>query len=104
MDPTEVEAVLAGHPDVIEACVIGIPDDVWGEVVTAFVVGRGEELDRRLDEWARERLSGPRRPRRWRILSALPRTATGKVDWIRLASLDGLEAASPHPNSSEAGE
>jgi len=104
VDPAEVEAVLARHPDVREACVMGTPDDVWGEVVTAFVVGRGEGLDRRLQHWAGEHLSGPRKPRSWRFLPALPRTSTGKVDRGRLASLSDLHIPSPPHNPNEAGE
>ncbi|HLB22419.1 MAG TPA: AMP-binding protein [Solirubrobacteraceae bacterium] len=48
--PSEVEAVLEAHPDVIEAAVVGLPDEQWGEAVTAIVVTRqggapdGEEL------------------------------------------------------------
>ncbi len=46
--PSEVEAVLEAHPDVLEAAVVGRPDEVWGEAVTAIVVlrGAGEALRR----------------------------------------------------------
>ncbi len=80
VDPAEIEAVLAGHPDVREAVVLGLPDEVFGEIVAAVVVGEGGDLAARLAVWARARLSGPRAPRRWAALDRLPRTSTGKVD------------------------
>ena len=42
--PAEVEAVLVAHPDVAEVAVIGVPDDEYGEIVTAVVVPDGERL------------------------------------------------------------
>ena len=76
--------MLAAHPEVGEAAVIGVPDDRWGQVVVAIVAGEDPDLPARLDPWCRERLSGPRLPRRWEMLDRLPRTATGKVDRARL--------------------
>ncbi len=87
VDPAQVEAVLATHPEVAEAAVIGVPDDRWGQVVVAVVAGEDPDLPARLDPWCRERLSGPRLPRRWETLDHLPRTATGKVDRARLRAL-----------------
>lgn len=87
VDPTQVEAVLAAHPEVGEAAVIGLPDERWGQVVVAVVAGDDPGLPARLDPWCRERLSGPRLPRRWEMLHRLPRTATGKVDRARLREL-----------------
>ena len=84
VDPAQVEAVLHAHPDVGEAAVIGLPDGRWGQVVVAVVAGEDPDLPARLDPWCRERLSGPRVPRRWEVLDRLPRTATGKVDRAKL--------------------
>lgn len=86
VDPVGVEAVLARHPGVREVCVVGTPDPVWGEVVTAVVVPGEGPVDGAppLEAWARERLRGARRPRRWCFVEALPRTATGKVDRARI--------------------
>jgi acyl-CoA synthetase (AMP-forming)/AMP-acid ligase II len=83
VNPQEVEAVLVAHPAVREACVVGTPDDVWGEIVTAVIVPTLHEPEG-LREWAAERLTGARRPRRWVMVEALPRTATGKVDRARV--------------------
>ncbi len=87
VDPVQVEGVLAAHPEVREVAVIGVPDDRWGQVVAAVVAGEDPDLPARLDPWCRERLSGPRVPRRWKVLDRLPRTATGKVDRARLGTL-----------------
>ena len=78
---TEVEAVLYEHPDVLEAAAYGEPDETWGEVVCAAVVPRdGVQLTAdALDAFCRERLAGFKRPRRVRILDALPRTGSGKI-------------------------
>ncbi len=87
VDPVQVEAVLAAHPEVGEAAVIGVPDRTWGEIVAAVVAGEDPGLPDRLDSWCRERMSGPRVPRRWEMMVRLPRTATGKVDRARLRAL-----------------
>jgi acyl-CoA synthetase (AMP-forming)/AMP-acid ligase II len=79
--PGEVEEVLAQHPEVAEVAVFGLPDERWGEVVTAAVVGRSDEpppTDALLD-FARQRLAGYKLPRRVETVSELPKTATGKV-------------------------
>jgi acyl-CoA synthetase (AMP-forming)/AMP-acid ligase II len=77
--PSEVEAVLAGHPAVADVVVIGIPDPRWGETVRAVVVGRpgldtGELLD-----WARGQPAGFKCPTSVTVAGELPRNATGKV-------------------------
>jgi fatty-acyl-CoA synthase len=79
--PAEVEGVLDAHPDVAEAAVVGVEDPEWGERVRAFVarrpgsaVGEGE-----LKAWCRERLAGPKVPRDFVFIEALPRNPTGKV-------------------------
>jgi fatty-acyl-CoA synthase len=79
--PAEVEGVLEQHPDIAEVAVVGLPDPEWGERVTAFVVRRrGSHVDEgALRAWTRERLAGPKVPREFRFLEALPRNPTGKV-------------------------
>lgn len=82
--PAEVEAVLASHPAVAEAAVVGRLDAAWGEVPVAAVVLRpGAGLDGLL-EWARGRLAGFKLPAEVVAVSALPRTAAEKVDRVAL--------------------
>jgi acyl-CoA synthetase (AMP-forming)/AMP-acid ligase II len=79
--PAEVEGVLEQHPDVAEVAVVGVPDREWGERVRAFVVRKaGSSVDEGdLKIFARERLAGPKVPRDFVFLEALPRNPTGKV-------------------------
>jgi acyl-CoA synthetase (AMP-forming)/AMP-acid ligase II len=78
---TDVEAVLYEHPLVLEAAVVGVPHDVLGEDIAAFVVptgGRRLDLDE-LDRHCRDRLADYKCPRHYTVLDALPRNPTGKV-------------------------
>lgn len=79
--PAEVERVLSEHPEVADVAVIGVPDDTWGEAVTAVVVRASDaKLDEAaLIEWARPRLAGFRRPRRVEFVGGLPRNPSGKI-------------------------
>ena len=81
VSPTEVEAALAHHPDVHDVCVVGVPDDEWGELVVAFVVprvGARPPSIEALRAFGREMLSGPKLPRAARAVDVIPRTASGK--------------------------
>lgn len=77
----EVERVLGAHPGVADVAVVGIPDDLWGEVVAAVVVPvAGSALDETtLEAHCRAALAGYKVPRRWVHADSLPRNAYGKV-------------------------
>jgi acyl-CoA synthetase (AMP-forming)/AMP-acid ligase II len=77
----EVEAVLSSSDAVLEAAVVGLPHDDWGELVAAFVVPRpGAALTATdVDALARSRLSGYKCPRRIEIVPDLPKNASGKI-------------------------
>jgi long-chain acyl-CoA synthetase len=75
----EVERVLMEHPDVIDVAVVGLPDELWGEVVTAVVVTRSELDPAALEDHCRRVLAGYKIPRRWVQAESLPRNAYGKV-------------------------
>jgi acyl-CoA synthetase (AMP-forming)/AMP-acid ligase II len=77
----DVEAVLLAHRAVLEAAVVGVPHDVLGEDVAAFVAlrpGEGLSIDE-LREFAAERLAGYKVPRQITLVAELPRNAGGKV-------------------------
>jgi long-chain acyl-CoA synthetase len=80
--PKEIEDVLASDPSVLEAAVIGVPDDTWGEVVVAFVQPRpGSTIDvEELKQRCARSLSGYKRPQTIHVLEALPKNAVGKLD------------------------
>ena len=80
--PKEIEDVLAGDPAVLEAAVIGVPDEKWGEVVVAFVQARpGATVDvAALKARCRGHLSGYKRPTAIHVLETLPKSAVGKLD------------------------
>jgi acyl-CoA synthetase (AMP-forming)/AMP-acid ligase II len=81
--PSEVEAVIGSHPAISDVAVIGLPDDKWGERVTAAVVRRdGAGVDEAvLTEWCRDKLAGYKRPRSIIFITPdqMPRNATGKI-------------------------
>lgn len=79
--PSDLEAVLARHPDVGEAAVVGVPSKKWGETPVAFVVAReGRVVEpEALREWANARLGATQRIAAVEVVDALPRSAIGKV-------------------------
>jgi fatty-acyl-CoA synthase len=79
--PGEVEDLLAGHPDVAEVAVVGVPDDEFGQALAAFVVRRpGADVSAEaIRAHVRASLARYKVPRRVQFLAELPRTATGKV-------------------------
>jgi fatty-acyl-CoA synthase len=82
----EVEDAVFQHPDVTEVAVIGIPDEKWGELVTALVV-KSEGSDLSADDviaWTRTKLAGYKCPKRVEFRDALDRTATGKLQKFKL--------------------
>ncbi|WP_232676218.1 AMP-binding protein [Nocardioides sp. R-C-SC26] len=77
----EVERVIAGHPDVAEVAVIGVPDDRWDEVPKAFVIARsGSGLDAEaVREYCRAHLARFKVPAHVDVVDSLPRNDSGKV-------------------------
>jgi fatty-acyl-CoA synthase len=86
----EVEVALVAHPAVVEAAVIGVPDERWGEIVKAFVVLRAGDnvTGAELQEFARERLARYKIPKLIEFTSDLPKTSTGKVQKFVLRARD----------------
>jgi long-chain acyl-CoA synthetase len=77
--PAEVESVLVRHPNVAEVAVIGVPDEEYGEVVTAIVVTEGAVTPEAIMTFAREHLVAYKSPRRVEIVAELPRDPMGKI-------------------------
>jgi acyl-CoA synthetase (AMP-forming)/AMP-acid ligase II len=78
--PREVEDVLSAHPTVAQVAVVGLPDDVWGEAVTAFVVlhdGAGED-EGALIAHAHAHLAGYKAPKAVRYVETIPLSPVGK--------------------------
>lgn len=79
--PAEIEDVLLRHPDVLDAVVVGVPDEEWGQRIEAVVVSRqGVQIDAEsLRAIVRQTLRGSKTPDRITYWPELPRTATGKL-------------------------
>ena len=82
--PFEVENILMTHPSVAECAVIGVPDDLRGESVKAYIVLRNthaasEPLAAELKEWVRQRLAKTAYPREIEFVGTLPKTPSGKI-------------------------
>ncbi|OOR84707.1 AMP-binding protein [Moraxella canis] len=78
--PNEVEDVITAHPKVIECGVIGVPDDHSGEVVKVFVVKKDPSLTtEEVRAWAKENLTGYKRPKYIEFISELPKSNVGKI-------------------------
>ncbi len=96
--PSDVEAVLRGHPAVSEVAVIGESSELWGETVTACVVinerqhdlHQHADLSEELLAFGAQHLAPYQRPRRIVLVEALPRNALGKV--VKSALVAGLGA------------
>ncbi|MGW2521564.1 class I adenylate-forming enzyme family protein [Streptomyces sp. NPDC001617] len=80
--PKEIEDVLTGDPSVLEAAVIGVPDEKWGEVVVAYVQPRqGSTVDpAALKALCARSLTGYKRPAAFFVVEAIPKNAVGKID------------------------
>ena len=85
----EVEQAIVSHPAVLEAAVIGVPDEKWGERPKAFVVlrqdsGIGEVSEEELLEHVRSKIARYKAPKAIEIVPELPKTSTGKVQKFEL--------------------
>jgi long-chain acyl-CoA synthetase len=77
--PTDLEAVVAQHPAVVEVAVVGVPSEAWGETPVAFVVAKGDAGAAAIKTYANERLGKTQRLAEVVLTDVLPRSAIGKV-------------------------
>jgi len=96
ISPSEVEAVLARHPSVLEVAVVGRPDPVMGEEPVAFVVARtGHEIDvAELLDSVRTVLAKFKVPKEVRVVGGLPRNAVGKI--LKVPLREALATSEQH--------
>jgi acyl-CoA synthetase (AMP-forming)/AMP-acid ligase II len=85
----EVEDCLYQHPAVAEACVIGVPDEKWGETIKALIVLRegssaSDDMAEELREFCRQRMSHYKCPTSFEFPDTLERTATGKLQKFKM--------------------
>jgi acyl-CoA synthetase (AMP-forming)/AMP-acid ligase II len=80
--PREVEEVIMAHPGVAETAVIGVPDDIWGEAVKAFIVPReGVKLtEEEVIQYCREKLAGYKKPKSVDFVKEIPKNVYGKIN------------------------
>jgi long-chain acyl-CoA synthetase len=79
--PREVEELLYTRPEVLECAVVGLPDDEYGERVTAFIVQReGQQVEPEpLRQWLKARLANFKVPKEFIVVDELPKSSTGKL-------------------------
>ena len=78
--PNEVEGVLVKHPKILEAAVIGVPDDQSGEAVKAYIVRKDPTLSRTdTEKFAAQFLTSYKRPKIYEFIAELPKSNVGKI-------------------------
>jgi 2-furoate---CoA ligase len=101
ISPVEIESCLSLHPAVLEVAVVGLPDERWGKVVTAFIKRSREVSEQDLDEHCRESgLAAFKRPRRFVFVDAIPKSPVGKL--LRRLLVAGEYRIEPMPPSNAA--
>jgi 2-furoate---CoA ligase len=98
VSPVEIESCLSLHPAVLEVAVVGLPDERWGKVVTAFVKRSRAVTEQDLDRYCRDSgLAAFKRPRRFVFVDAIPKSPVGKL--LRRLLVAGEYRVEPMPPS-----
>jgi fatty-acyl-CoA synthase len=85
--PLEIEQWLEAHSNIDEAAVTGLPDEKWGEVVTAFVVLKNPMTEAELEAYCNQKLTRYKIPKKFFIIAELPKTPIGKINKIELQKM-----------------
>ncbi|HEY1978473.1 MAG TPA: long-chain fatty acid--CoA ligase, partial [Xanthobacteraceae bacterium] len=98
VSPVEIESCLSLHAAVSEVAVVGLPDERWGKIVTAFVKRRTAIEAEELDAYCRSSgLANFKRPRRYVFVDEIPKSPVGKLLRRKLVAGEyNVEPASPH--------
>lgn len=92
--PNEVEEVIASHPKVLECGVIGVADEHSGEAVKVFIVKKDDSLtEKEVQKWAKENLTGYKRPKHIEFIRELPKSNVGKILRKDLRTLEANKKA-----------
>jgi acyl-CoA synthetase (AMP-forming)/AMP-acid ligase II len=81
--PEEVESAVRSHPDVLDAIVVGAPDERWGQRVAAIIQPRGERVPslEEIQAYCRDRIAGYKVPRQLHVVELIERSPSGKPDY-----------------------
>ncbi len=92
--PDETEHCMQAHPGIADVCVIGVPDDKWGEVGKAIIVRNADSNESRdeIASWLESRLSTIKRPHYYAFTDALPMNTAGKRDMAAIRKEFGSAA------------
>lgn len=91
--PNEIEDVVAAHPDILEAAVVGVPDENAGEAIKLFVVSKNSQLDvQTLRSWCKKELTAYKVPKHIEFRDELPKTNVGKVLRRQLRDQENTDA------------
>jgi acyl-CoA synthetase (AMP-forming)/AMP-acid ligase II len=82
--PSEVEKVIGSHPDVLDVAIVGLPDKIWGEAVTAFIIPKDPNTppgEKEIISFCSGKIAGFKRPKEVRFITQeeMPRTGSGKI-------------------------
>jgi len=88
--PIEIDNVLFAHPKILEACIIGVPDEYRGETVKAYIVPKpGESVDEQeIMQFCKQRLAAYKVPKIIEFIDSLPKSAVGKILRRELRDMD----------------
>ncbi|MBV9066189.1 MAG: long-chain fatty acid--CoA ligase, partial [Methylobacteriaceae bacterium] len=102
VSPVEIESCLSLHPAVSEVAVVGLPDERWGKIVTAFVKRVAPLAEAELDEHCRiSGLANFKRPRRIIFVDEIPKSQVGKLLRRKLVAGEYALETSPPPQTQE---